>query len=317
MELEDFKKLLPYLGSVETVILEGWGEALLHKDLIECVRSVKHAGARAGFVTSGKGLNETYIRELVKVGTDFIGFSLAGATPQTHDTIRVNSDLVELLQHIERFRRIKGEEKVLTPRLHIVYLMLKDNFHELPALVGLAHALDITEIVLINLIQTTSVWQEEQRVHGLPDIDAYEAILKETESKARDVKIRLRRPMLSPGEVAICEENPLNNLYVSVGGEVAPCVYLYPPTGSTIRRFFGGQEHRLDKVSFGNIFEKPFRKIWEDPGYVAFRNCFEERLAKVQSLYASLYPGLGDQAPSSKLPSPPTACGTCHKMFGL
>ncbi len=38
MPLEDFKKLLPYLKEVETVILEGWGESLLHPDLLECIQ---------------------------------------------------------------------------------------------------------------------------------------------------------------------------------------------------------------------------------------------------------------------------------------
>src|SRR3990172_6497273 len=36
MALEDFKKLLPSLREVESVVLEGWGESLLHKDLSEC-----------------------------------------------------------------------------------------------------------------------------------------------------------------------------------------------------------------------------------------------------------------------------------------
>ncbi len=41
MPFEDFKKILPYLKDVETVVLEGWGESLLHKNLIECIELVK------------------------------------------------------------------------------------------------------------------------------------------------------------------------------------------------------------------------------------------------------------------------------------
>jgi MoaA/NifB/PqqE/SkfB family radical SAM enzyme len=317
MDLDDFKKLLPYLGAVESVVLEGWGEALLHKNLIECVRLVKRAGARAGFVTSGKGLNEAYVRELVNAGTNFIGFSLAGTTARTHNTIRVNSDLEELLLNIEGFRRIKGEEKALAPKLHIVYLMLKDNFHEVPALVGLAHALGIAEIVLINLIQATSARQEEQRVYDLPDGAAYEETVREAESKARELNIRLRRPMLSPGEVAVCEENPLGNLYISVSGEVAPCVFLYPPTAADIRRFIHGREYRIEKVSFGNIFKSPFSQIWNNPAYAAFRSRFQERRKAWDRIYSQVWaPGRGENSGQEALPEPPASCETCPKIRG-
>ena len=83
MPLENFKKLLPYLKDVETVVLEGWGESLLHKDLLECVRLVKKEGPEVGFVTSGMGLSEKLASDLVDGGADFVGFSLAGTTPRS------------------------------------------------------------------------------------------------------------------------------------------------------------------------------------------------------------------------------------------
>ena len=58
MPVENFKKILPYLKEVETVVLEGWGESLLHPHLIECVKRVKQEGAEVGFVTSGKGSDQ-------------------------------------------------------------------------------------------------------------------------------------------------------------------------------------------------------------------------------------------------------------------
>ena len=41
MSLDDFRKVLPYLTEVETVVLEGWGESVLHKDLPQCIRLAK------------------------------------------------------------------------------------------------------------------------------------------------------------------------------------------------------------------------------------------------------------------------------------
>jgi hypothetical protein len=56
MSIDDFKKLTPYFRNVGNVVLEGWGEPLLYKDLIEAIRVVRGAGSHSGFVTSGWGL---------------------------------------------------------------------------------------------------------------------------------------------------------------------------------------------------------------------------------------------------------------------
>jgi MoaA/NifB/PqqE/SkfB family radical SAM enzyme len=134
MNIADFKKLAPHFKNVEAIILEGWGEPLIYPELIRAVKIVKEYGSRAGFVTSGWGLNRDSIRDLIHAGLDFIGFSLAGATYETHNRIRINSDLQTVLNTLKDFHQIKKEEKLERPRLHIVFLMLRDNLIEIPLL---------------------------------------------------------------------------------------------------------------------------------------------------------------------------------------
>jgi len=298
MRIDDFRKLLPYLRNVETVVLEGWGESLLHKDIIQIIRLVKAEGPKAGFVTSGKVLNREYISELINAGVDFIGFSLSGTTPMTHDSIRLNSDLRSLIENIQTFNKIKVEQETENPRLHIIFLMVKDNISEVPYLPQLAKDIGIEEIVLINLIHVTNEWQESQRVfrcipithpsplRGEGEGDGYEEILKEAEVKAKELKIKLRSHPLSPRDVGVCEENPLSNLYISVDGEVSPCVYLYPPVPSPFKRIFCGNEYKLEKVSFGNIFRKPFENIWNNKDYIEFRERFIQRKKRFEEIYS-------------------------------
>src|SRR3990172_4273326 len=164
MDIDNFKIVIPYLKDVETVVLEGWGESLLHKNLIEIIRGAKAAGPQVGFVTSGRVLNREYISEIISTGIDFIGFSLSGATLKTHNAIRVNSDLQSLIEHIQTFNEIKRNKKIKNPKLHIIYLMLKDNISEVPALLKLVKEIGIEEVVLTNLIHVANVWQEGQRV---------------------------------------------------------------------------------------------------------------------------------------------------------
>ncbi len=320
MKLEDFQGLVPYFKDVETVVLEGWGESLLHRNLLETIRLVKDEGARAGFVTSGKGLNREYISALVEIGVDFIGISLAGATPATNNAIRVNSDLAEILGHIETFEEIKAQRKTACPQLHLIYLMLKDNIAEVPLLPALARRLGVEEVILTNLIQMTSVWQESQGVFSLTaePRKEFSVFIEEARIKARECHIRLRTPSLSPQEVAVCAENPLKNLYISTDGEVSPCVYLYPPVRAPLKRIFCGKEHRLQKVSFGNIFREPFGDIWHSRAYREFRECFLARKGVVEEMQARLQSmeGLVDFR-AATLPDPPDGCRTCHKILGL
>ncbi len=359
MSYDNFKKLTPYLKDVERVVLEGWGESLLHKNLPEILRLVKAEGPEVGFITSGKGLDKAYISELINAGVDFIGFSLSGGSSRTHNSIRVNSDFEALLQDIKTFNEIKAGRKLKKPKLHIVYLMLMDNIFEIPSLIGIAKSIGIEDIILINLIHVSNEWQEKQRVfrcnklenknrvqgfkglsenkHSNPRIskrdvvpsglyvlesltpfsEQYGEILKEAETKAGELKINLKLPSLLPAEVSVCEENPLGNLYISTDGEVAPCVYLYPPVSSPFKRIFCGAERQVKKLSFGNIFSEPFSDIWDKRGYMDFRKCFMLRRERGGQPPLSAYMGSIRRKETSALPKAPEQCTTCHKMLGV
>ncbi len=319
MALEDFKKLLPYLREVETVVLEGWGESLLHRNLSECIRLVKKEGSQVGFVTSAMGLTENRVAELIEAGLDFVGFSISGTTPETHDAIRVNSHLIEVFHAIRLFHEEKTRQGLLRPKMHLVFLMVKDNIFEVPLVPSFAQEAGIEEVVLTNICHTINIWQEQQRVFVWEsDENPYEEIVKQAEIKARELKIRLKKPSLSAIDVPVCEENPLRNLYISVDGEVSPCVYLYPPLPSPFKRIFCGKEYWIEKMSFGNIFRDPFPAIWDRENYEQFRNRFLEREKKFKELYFSLWDSPKMNASQGhSLPEPPERCKTCHKILGI
>jgi MoaA/NifB/PqqE/SkfB family radical SAM enzyme len=250
-----------------------------------------------------------------------MGVSFAGATEWTHNSIRVNSDFNMLINSILSINEIKTGRKLETPRLHIVYLMLKENIFEIPILLGIAKAIGIEEVVLTNLIHVTNKWQEEQRVfqcNELENKNRYREILKEAEIKAKEMGIKLRLPSLSPKYVPVCEENPLRNLYISVEGEVSPCVYLYPPLPSPFKRIFCGSECHLEKVNFGNIFREHFHTIWNNKGYAQFRGCFTLRKRRFEEIYSYHWEiERLKRLRVAPLPEPPEQCRTCHKILGV
>ena len=319
MPLEDFKKILPYLKDVETVVLEGWGESLLHKDLAQCIRLVKKEGSQVGFVTSGMGLTKNRVSELIEAGIDFVGFSIAGTTPETHDAIRVNSHLPDVFNAIRLFQEEKKRRGLLRPKMHLIFLMVKDNIHEVPSVPSFAEEAGIEEVILTNICHTINIWQETQRVFIWENgVNQYEEIVKQAEIDARKLNIRLKKPNLYAIDVPVCAENPFDSLYISAEGEVSPCVYLHPPLPSPFRRIFCEKEYLMDRVSFGNIFRDPFSAIWSCGNYEAFRNRFREREKKYRDLYFSLWdsPRLNNSQ-DSVLPDPPEPCKSCHKILGI
>ena len=319
MPIEDFKKILPYLREVETVVLEGWGESLLHKDLSQCIRLVKKEGPQVGFVTSGMGLTQNRVAELIGAGLDFVGFSIAGTTQKTHDAIRVNSHLPEVLSAVRLFQEAKARQGLLRPKIHFVFLMVKDNILEVPEVPSLAREIGIDEVILTNVCHCINTWQESQRVFLWEGGEnRYEKVLKQAEANAQKLKVQIKRPSLSAIDVPVCEENPLRNLYISADGEVSPCVYLYPPLPSPFKRIFCGKEHWVEKLSFGNIFRDSFSAIWNGGNYEEFRNRFMEREKGFRELYFSLWdsPKMKNSQ-GNALPDPPEPCKTCHKILGI
>ncbi len=173
-------------------------------------------------------------------------------------------------------------------------------------------------MVLIHLCHVSNAWQEEQRVFSNDGREEWEQVLKEAEERAREWKIDLQRPSLSFGEVPVCAENPLRNLYISVEGEVSPCVYLNPPVPSPFKRIFQGREVQVEKVNFGNVFQEPFDRVWENPEYVEFRDCFARRKAHFDEMFASLWePDRSKRLEAASSPAPPGPCQTCYKMLRL
>jgi MoaA/NifB/PqqE/SkfB family radical SAM enzyme len=319
MPLEDFKKILPYLKDVETVVLEGWGESLLHKDLAECIRLVKKEGAQVGFVTSGIGLTENRVSELIEAGIDFVGFSISGTTPETHDAIRVNSHLPDVLKAIRLFQDEKKRRALLRPKIHLVFLMVKDNIHEVPSIPSFTKDAGLEDVILTNICHMINAWQESQRVFIWKNaVNQYDEILNQAGINAQKLRIHLKKPSLSVSDVPVCAENPFGSLYISTEGEVSPCVYLCPPLPSPFKRIFCEKEYLTERVSFGNVFTDSFSAIWSSSNYDAFRNRFHERNKAYRDLYFSFWdsPWLKN-AQENVFPEPPAPCKTCHKILGI
>ncbi|MDQ1330371.1 MAG: Radical protein [Thermodesulfobacteriota bacterium] len=277
-----FKQLLPYLGYTDLVYLQGWGEPLLNPDLFAMIRACKKKGKRVGFTTNGMLLSEEVIHRLVDLETDIISVSLAGTSPATHNRIRKGTDLVIIIENLERLQRIKTEKGTEYPALHFSYLMLAANIHELKGVVEPAKRLGAGQIVCSNLTLITdeTMWtealfnreEEEERLAGV-----LEGIAEEV--RRENLLFAYGRPILQkqPGH---CSENIRSSCVVSVTGEVSPCVFASPTLSQPDRRnsskpllhIYQNSSVPCYPLTFGNIGKESLTRIWNKKEYEQFRS---------------------------------------------
>lgn len=305
LPIELFNDLVPYLRNTDLVYLQGWGEPLLNPSLLEMVRICKEQGKRVGFTTNGMLLDDDTIRALVDLQLDIIAVSLAGTIASTHNRVRKGTDLDQITYHLERLHTIKAEENTLVPDVHLAYLMLKSNFHELDEILQLAKRVEAKQIVASNLtLIFDSKLSGEAVFHDREHLDDYRKTLEEIRRRAagEGMIFDYHDPGLDDTSV-LCRENVHRACVINVEGEVIPCVFTNPVLSS--RYVFKNQSLPIEVMSFGNIRSESLTRIWNNKKYVAFRELFDPEMTRRPEQLRSKMPGccvrcynrLGTQVP--------------------
>ncbi len=311
MSIDLFHKLLPFLKYTDMVYLQGWGEPLLNNDIFEMIRICKDQGKCVGFTTNGVLLNEDTIRKLVDLELDIIGISLAGTTATTHNQIRKGTDFNKLVSNLELLCKIKTERKTHVPAVHLAYLMLRSNFHELKKILPLAKRVGAKQIVASNmtLIIDPKLYAEAI-FNDTEQIDYYKSTLEEIKDKAASENIIFdyHGPGLDDASLR-CRENILHACVINVEGEVVPCVLIDPVLCENCEPgdrnppcyIFKGQSFPIRGISFGNIRNESLTHIWNKKEYSEFREFFNPDITR---------------SPEQILSETPQCCITCYKRLG-
>ena len=300
MPLELFYELVPFLRHTGLVYLQGWGEPLLQNDLFEMIRICKDRGKRVGFTTNGMLLTENTVRTLVDLQLDIIGISLAGTTAKTHNRIRKGTDINKIIANLERLCEIKAEKNTEFPAVHLAYLMLKSNFHEIKDILTLGKLLGAKEIIASNLTLIVDPKLSPEAVfNDTVRMDYYRNTLDKIRQQATRENIILdyHGPGLDNTSVR-CRENVHRACVINVEGEVVPCVFANPILPSYY--IFQGQSLPLRGMSFGNIRNQNLTQIWNKKEYAELRALFDPETMRI-----------GGQIRSEM----PQCCKRCYKRL--
>jgi MoaA/NifB/PqqE/SkfB family radical SAM enzyme len=313
MSWDTFERVAAAFGQTRWAYLQGWGEPMLHRRLLDMIERAKSAGCRVGFTTNGTRLTRDAGERLLDRDLDLLAVSIAGATAATHEAIRVGSGFAHLLENVRGFLRLRAARKSSAPKVEIFFLMTPANIAELPAAVELAADVGADELVATNLDYVMTRELDSLRAYSAgPASAGLRVALDRARAAAERNGIAFRPYPLEPKEMAVCDLDPLRILYISADGSVSPCVYTSLTGQSRLPRFFAGEATHIEAVRFGNVNERGLMEIWESAAYRAFRGPFARRLADAGTL--ALSAALGAHVEETPAPA---ACRTCPKLYGF
>ena len=321
---EPFEALLPSLEFFSHVHLGGWGEPLLNPRLWEMVGSLRSYGLKVSLTTNGLGLSEE-IQTRVLQELDLVAISLDGARAETYERVRPGADFNRVVRQIAALCSRKRSLGLKRPEVVLLFLKMRPNVAELPEFLKLAASLGVDRVNASNLdfipipeMESLGLWSP-----GAPD-PALEAIERQAAAVAQALKMPYRNLSLPPhDDLRVCDANPLRNVFVSVFGEAAPCVYLGLPLAGPFTRRYLNKSYQAVNYSYGNVREGDLLRLSQQPAYLNFIDYFRgpaeifALLHQVRDINRS--PAGQFEAPQASTISGrwPPACQGCLKSLGL
>jgi len=267
---EMFRRLVDDLPDLTGLTLQGLGEPLLHPRLLDLVSYTHQRGIRVGFNSNATLLSRSMSEKLVSAGLDWLHVSVDGATAQAYEAIREGARLPVVLRNLADLVTVRREHGRGNPQIRVVFVAMRRNIAELPALVELMSRIGVTDLRVQNLshdfadtdpagsyreireyAHDEALWDDDTATRGAfataGDVAA-----------ARGVQLRLPRTTGRTAAAAVVAPGctwPWDSAYVTSAGVVQPCCMVMGD----------------DRVSLGRLTERSFPEIWADEPYVEFR----------------------------------------------
>jgi radical SAM protein with 4Fe4S-binding SPASM domain len=272
MEFEVFTRLVGQMPQLRELHLQGLGEPMMHPRFADMVSHAARRGIRVTTNSNLTLLNAARAERCVTSGLDTIHVSVDGASAAVYEHIRVRARLDRVLRNLELIRDAKARLGSDRPHLRMVTVAMRQNLHELPDLVRLAHRYAMESLFVQHLChdfgesslpaqyRPMRQFVEEQTLLG-EDAARVEDYFGAAREVARECGVELRLPRTrkrlhppgTPGPDR-CDW-PWHGPYVSYQGLVMPCCMIATP----------------DRLNFGNMAGEGVEAVWNGAGYETFR----------------------------------------------
>lgn len=267
------------------VFFGGYGEPLLHPEILRMVGRAKDLGCNVEIITNGTLLDRAMSLELIKAGLDRLWISLDGITSDGYASLRPSSPVQLVLENLRGFHDLATGFRPFTlpqPALGVVFVATRRNLHELPQAASLAARLGATRFLVTNVLPHT----KEMAMEGLFGSSLQEAAFEPSMFQLHLPRMdswELSKPavtsLLRSGfslSLAGSELWQAHNRcpFVEEGsfvlgwqGEASPCLPLLYSHTQYLNEF----ERKCKRFVVGSLGRKALEELWLDEEHMLFR----------------------------------------------
>ena len=299
MSSETFSRIIEGLRSFDPppdIFFGGLGEPLSHPSIVDMVKEAKALGSSVELISNGTLLSKSVSSALVAASLDKLWVSLDGATPESYKDVRLGAALPEVLANLTEFRHARWKkyrpehfDLLLKPQIGIVFVAMKRNIGDLPAVFSLASRLGSLHFLVTNVLPYTSEMQEEILYSRAITDSIYTSapLLRFLDFPRMDINPTTREAFyqamrgdhsLSIAGASLGEKNnrcpfiEKGALAIRWDGEVSPCL----PLLHDHKMYFYRYERSIKRHSVGNVMDQSIEKIWNRPEYLSLRGRLQE-----------------------------------------
>ncbi len=247
-----FDRLCPALARAGLVVLGGFGEPLVARRFDHYFDRLSTLGVPVALQTSGYRLTAERAAHLVAGGLRHLHVSIDSPEETTYTAIRPRISFSDVKDRVRQVVALKRETGASWPAVHIVFVAMRRNIEQLPAMVDLAADLGADQLTVQYLVvHSQDIRQESLFYHqGLAN-----SSLDAAEDRARQRGITVELPDRfgegAPRRDLRCRD-PWQVMFVRWNGEVRPCCY-------------------APDAVMGRLPEDTFWAIWNGPAYRELR----------------------------------------------
>ncbi len=282
MDMETQKKYIPLSKVIKLIdelvdmggreiFLAGGGEPLMHPNFMEVLRYIKKKKLKVYINTNFTLADEEKIREMIKIGVDYITISVWAGTPEAYDRTHPNKskeDFLLLKRRLKYFSEQKKNREV--PFLKKYDVISNLNYNEIPQMVDFAleTKLNAIEFAMLDPIEGKTeclLLNEKQKKELFKEVIRLKSREKELLKKGLILWFLdkfSRRVMEGEVEKGEYDKGYTNKL---------PCY-----VGWTYSRILANGDVNFClkgvKKPVGNIYDCSFKKIWNNAKMREFRS---------------------------------------------
>ena len=269
LSTEEMKAVIDDLNAMGTpLILLSGGEPLVRDDFWEIAGYIQEKGMKSALSTNGTLIDPEVALRLKNTGVEYVGVSLDGATPKTHDRLRNRAG--SFAASLRALQACKAIDLPCGVRITVS----KDNFRELGALIDLAGEVGASRFCVYWLVPSGRGQDghasrqlspaEVQEVIGQLYRKAHEIDPKKLEiltvDSPQDAVYFLQRMREEDPKNACTVEQLLS--FMGSGCSAGDRVANIDPSGNV----FPCQFAQEASLRIGNVREEKFSSLWNDAG---------------------------------------------------